>query len=305
MAWRTVLLQSPMKLNLDHGQLKCERDDGTITLPIEDITVLVVDSPRILLTSTLLNAMQKKGAAVVICDEKHHPGGIFLPFHQHTRISALAPLQAKWTQPFRKRCWQIIIQSKIMNQAECLSMLDRPGREHLIRMVGEVKSGDSGNMEARAAREYWNFYIGPHFQRRTHRDKARDFINKALNYGYAVIRAAVARSITAHGLLPCFGLHHDSNLNPFNLADDLVESFRPLVDAEVHRMVEEMPEGENDLIKIHRQRLVGLTTRQVGINKEYHSLTNAADILTESLVRATKDKNPNKLLLPSLVKDSS
>ena len=196
MAWRTVLLQNPMRLNLDRAQLKCERDDGVVTLPIEDITVLVIDSPRVMLTSTLLNAFQKNGVAVIICDEKHHPGGLFLPFHQHTRISALAPLQAGWTKPFRKRCWQLIIKGKIMNQAACLAMVDGKGWNRMENLAGEVGSGDSGNVEAVAAREYWSFLMGRHFQRRTHRDNADDFINRALNYGYAIVRAAVARSIS-------------------------------------------------------------------------------------------------------------
>ena len=293
-----------MKVNLDCGQLKCERDDGTVTLPIEDITVLVIDSPRILLTSTLLNAMQRNGAAVVICDEKHHPGGIFLPFHQHSRISALAPLQAQWTKPFCKRCWQLIIQAKIMNQAKCLEVNAREGRERLESLAAQVASGDSGNVEAIAAREYWDFLMGSHFQRQTYRDKDADLVNKALNYGYAVVRAAVARSITAHGLLPCFGLHHDSNLNPFNLADDLIEPFRPLVDSEVYRLAEEFDGEKSELSKEHRQRLVGLAVQQVSINNEYHTLTNAADKMAASLVKAAKTKNPQKLVLPVLATET-
>ena len=303
MAWRTVLLQNQTRLSLDHGQLKCDRKDGAVTLPIEDITVLVLDSPKITLSTALMGALQNNGVAVVVCDEKHHPGGLFLPYHQHTRISSIAPLQAGWSLPLRKRCWQRIVKAKIINQGRCLEMLTGQGQDKLTLMAKGVDSGDSQNLEAAAARYYWDKLLGCAFKRKTHRDKAPGFINSALNYGYAIIRAAVARSITAHGLLACFGLHHHSALNQFNLADDLVEPLRPIVDHKVYEMAEAKGmDLTSKLDKEHRQELTGLATAQVCIADENHSLTNATDIMAMSLVRVLKAKDARKLVLPTFVK---
>lgn len=299
MAWRTVLLQNAMKLKLEHGQLKCSRDDGSVTIPVEDITVLIMDSLQITLTAGLLNALQKHGVAVIVCGENHHPGGLFLPYHQHTRISEVAPLQVGWSRPFRKRCWQVLIKTKISNQAGCLKAAEKEGFQRLEALAGTVDSGDGRNVEGAASRFYWPRLMGDGFQRKTYRSKSVDLVNSALNYGYAIIRATLARAVVAHGLLACFGLHHDSNLNSFNLVDDLIEPYRPFVDFFVTEMADDLNRAEEkSLDKEHRARLASLTSLQVSISGEMHTLTNAAEMTAESLIRAIKSKDAGKLVLP-------
>jgi CRISPR-associated protein Cas1 len=268
---------------------------------VEDLAVVIIDSPRVTLTSALLASLQAAGAAVVICNARHIPAGLLLPFHQHSRQPQVASLQAGWSRPFRKRCWQFIVRQKIKNQAQVLNKSGSPATRFLHALAGRVDSGDSGNMEAQAAQAYWKAMWGEGFVRATRRAKEKDRTNAALNFGYAVARAVVSRSLVAHGLLPCFGLHHDSQLNAFNLADDMLEPLRPVVDRRVREMAEKWGLFKGEELKPEdRQELAALGGEQVLIRNEAHSLLRAADIMAQSLVRASEAKDPAKLELPTL-----
>lgn len=228
------MIQNPAKLSLSRGQLRLENDNGDFTLPVEDITALILESPQIALSSTLLSECQDKGVAVLTCDRTHIPNGVLLPFQPHSRQSRVARIQQSWSEPLRKRLWQRVVQCKILGQAACLDRT-KGGRdsERLKVLSARVGSGDPDNIEAQAARIYWPLLFGPDFRR-----GGGDAVNAALNYGYAVTRAFVARSQVAYGLVPAFGIHHDNDLNAFNLTDDMMEVFRPLVDAEVYALRE-------------------------------------------------------------------
>lgn len=293
-------MQHPARASLRRRQLKLENEEGKVSLPIEDLVTVVLDSPAIVLTSALLAGLQNHGVAVIVCNQKHHPAGLLLPYHQHSRLPQLASLQAGWSQPFRKRCWQKVVRQKIVNQAATLEYTGNSAAKRLRLLAAKVVSGDKGNLESQAAREYWPGLLGADF-RRLGRDADRaDFVNSALNYGYAICRAAVARAVTAHGLLACFGLHHNSDLNPFNLADDLLEPLRPVVDREVWQMAKDREQPGAGLEKEDRQRLAALAGVQVSIAGEKHSLYHAAELMAQSLVRATRKKDPGALLLPEL-----
>ncbi|WP_210414015.1 type II CRISPR-associated endonuclease Cas1 [Luteithermobacter gelatinilyticus] len=293
MSWRTVLIQNRCSLSLKNAQLRCERNDGVVTIPVEDITVLILETAQATVTTSLLAALQDHNVAVITCDGRHMPNGLLLPFLPHSRLSEIAALQRDWSRPFRKRCWQRIVQAKIGNQADCLMLTGQDTGTALRQMARRVDSGDTKNREAQAARDYWKRLMPPGFVR-----GAADFANAVLNYGYMVVRAAVARSLVSYGLLPCFGLHHDSNLNAYNLADDLLEPFRPFVDREVIRLVGDMPPAGRELSRQDRQTLAALPTRQVLIDGEVQTLTNAADRVASSLVRALREKDSRLLHLP-------
>lgn len=311
MSWRNVLLQNKARLNLENAQLLITCAGDSASLPLEDIGVLILDHPQIMITTALLAELQQVGVVVMVCDKKHHPAGLLHPFHQHSRMSDVAEIQRIWSQPFRKRCWQALVRQKITNQAHCL---DRSGLgpshkvvKNLRNLVRKVDSGDSQNCEAQAARLYWQALMGSDFFRVTNGGTSPRK-NAALNFGYAIIRATIARSIVAHGLLPCFGLFHHSKLNAFNLADDLIEPFRPLADGLVRRMSElwddnmanraEQKSAFDGLCREDRQQLAGLGGEQVLIDSEVQSLGNATDILVQSLVRASRDKDASCLKLP-------
>ncbi len=291
MAWRTILIQNPAKLRLVNGQLQLENEDGTYSLPLEDVIALILESPQISLNASLLSYAQDQGVAVITCDKSHMPNGLMLPFHAHSRQSRVAYIQQSCSEALKKRLWQRVIQSKISNQAACLKISGRKAKR-LIALANHVKPGDPSNIEAQAARYYWQRLMGKGFRRGD-----TDLVNAALNYGYAVIRAYVARAQVAYGLMPAFGLHHCNELNAFNLTDDLMEVFRPFVDHHVFEMKGQGLLDEGDSLSIEcRQHLAGAGTWLCKMDEETHTLASVCDKMAAGLMSAMENKSP--ALLP-------
>ncbi len=294
MAWRGLHLTRPSRLALADGQIVVRQDEGEVRLALEDIGWVVLDTPQASLTSALISACMAAGVVVVSTDARHVPNGMLLPFHTHHRQAGVARLQVAAGGPLRKRLWQRIVRAKIGNQAAALEACGRSAGA-LRAMAGLVESGDPGNVEARAAREYWG-RLFPAFVR----ENGDDLRNMLLNYGYAVVRAGVARGVVAHGLLPSLGLHHDSAANGFNLADDLVEPFRPFVDRAVWEMTEGGTRREGEPSVAERQRLAGLLLAEARMGREVVSLLVAAEQVAASLVRVLEGAGSARLALPAL-----
>lgn len=276
--------------------MKLQNDDGEFTLPIEDITALILELPQITLSSTLLSACQERGVAVITCDTTHIPNGVLLPFQPHSRQSRVAHVQISWTDSLKGRLWQRVVQSKITNQAACLEKThSKEEAKRLYALAGRVKSGDPKNIEAQAAREYWPRLMGKDFRR-----SGSDLTNASLNYGYAVVRAFVARSQVAYGLLPTFGIHHASALNAFNLTDDMMEVFRPFVDHLVWTMKQDgvFEGGADQLSKEARATLANIGNGDCRIDGNTHTIANTCDKISASLINAIEGKSPSLLFLP-------
>ncbi|MGC8862752.1 MAG: type II CRISPR-associated endonuclease Cas1 [Armatimonadota bacterium] len=291
MAWRTVVVANPARLKIDNDRLVIVQDAST-PLPLEDIAVLILESPQVTLSSAALARLADHGAMLIACGPNHLPIFAGLPFAGHSRLAGTHRMQLETSLPFRKRCWQRIVQSKIANQAECLRLAGREGADHIAAMVEEVASGDTGNVESAAAREYFRRLFRADFDRRS-----EDGINAALNYGYAVIRAAVARALAAYGFLLTQGIHHSSELNAFNLADDFLEPLRPVVDLCV-ALFSPQPE---ELTKDHRQQLASLLACEVRIDGERHSVLRATEIMAGSFSAACRAGEPRMIKLPQLI----
>lgn len=258
MGWRSVLITRPARLACRQKALEVTQDDGTIRVPLEDIAVLVIDQPQVSLTAHLLSACAESQIAVITVGANHHPNGVLLPYLPHSRALKVMRAQLAMSQPRRKRLWQHIVQRKIRNQGD---VLYRFGHEsaarRLMRMVGEVRSGDAGHHEAQAARIHFSQMFGSDFSR------GRDCLhNAALNYGYSVVRSALARDLVAYGFLTAFGLHHRSEQNAFNLADDLLEPFRPIVDSHVATSFP-LDADDRPLTREDKAQLVNLLHRDV------------------------------------------
>lgn len=294
MAWRGLHLTQPSRLTLADGQIVVGQEDGDARVPIEDTAWIVVDSPRTTLTASLVAACMDAGVALVFTDARHTPSGLLLPFHRHHLQADVAALQAAASAPLRKRLWQQIVRRKIENQAAVLDAVGAPGANGLRETAKRVGSGDPGNLEAQAARAYWR-RLWPDFVR----EDAGDRRNAMLNYGYAVLRAGVARALVATGLLPCFGLHHASVSNAFNLADDLLEPFRPFVDERVWRAVEGRP-SRDEMTVADRRALAGVLLDEASVGRETTTLLTATELGAQSIVRALQIKSPAGLVLPRL-----
>ena len=214
MAWRGLHLTQPSRVSLADDQIVVGQDDGEVRLALEDVAWVVIDSPRTSLTASVMSACMAHGIAVVFTDATHTPSGVALPFHRHHRQAAVAAKQIAATAPLKKRLWQALVRAKIENQASALDSVGAGGGRTMREMAKRVGSGDSGNVEAQAARYYWG-QLWKDFRRQDDGDRR----NKLLNYGYAIVRSGVARALVGSGLVPAFGLKHASVSNAFNLAD--------------------------------------------------------------------------------------
>jgi len=293
MAWKGLHISRPARLSRRDAQLVVDQEDGEVSLPMEDVAWVVLDSPQVTISGSLLSACMEAGVAIILSDERHTPSGMALPFHRHHRQASVAAMQVGLTQPLRKRLWQALVVAKIENQAAVLAQAGKPV-EGLRAMAGRVGSGDPENIEAQAAREYWGLL----FEAFTRSDEA-DLRNSMLNYGYAVLRAAVARALVASGLLPCFGLFHHAAANAFNLADDLLEPFRPIVD----RRVVALAAAEDPAMPLrleHRRALAAILNDDIRLQEKTVSVLIATEMAAASLVRAMESSSPAVLSLPRL-----
>ena len=243
--------------HLKHKQLLIDKNSETVTqAAIEDIGVLILQHPAIVLTQQVVIACQKNKVIIVFCDEKHLPYSVILPIAEgHTLHNKIIKQQISLTEPIRKRLWQNIVQQKIQQQAKTLALLGK-NTKRLKHLVTEVRTGDSSNCEGIAAQAYWKLLFGSAFKR----DVNLDGLNSLLNYGYAIIRAMVARSICGAGLHPTLGLFHKNQYNGLCLADDLMEPFRPWVDLLVYRIAQQRGVEIN---QTNKQILLGLLSETV------------------------------------------
>lgn len=295
MAWRGVHLTRPARLSFADRQIVVAQDDGEVRLPIEDVGWVILDTLQVTITGTLLAACLEAGVVVVSCDAKHTPCGVALPFHAHFRQPAVVRAQLAMSEPLKKRLWQAIIQRKIENQAAVLERAASEDAAALREMVRWVRSGDPDNIEARAARFYWSRLFDD-FTRADDGDRR----NKLLNYGYAIARSAVARSLVAAGFLPAFGVGHASETNAFNLADDLVEPFRPLVDRAVHELAGPLDTWRDSLTVADRRAMANILFSNCRIGDQHLSLLVAVERSVASLAHAVEQKTADLLQLPGI-----
>jgi CRISPR-associated protein Cas1 len=246
-------------------------------VPLADIAVLLLTSPGNSLSTNLVNALLEQNAMIVFCGDNFQPSGLVWPTVSHHLNSQRLQLQISASQPLKKRLWQMLIRSKISHQQEVLGQFGGKdeGLEGLINRVG---SGDPENCEAQAARRYWPRLLGAEFRR----DPRMEGINSLLNYGYAVVRSATARAIAAVGLHPSLGIHHHNQANPFCLADDLMEPFRPLVDWRVRTLVDG---GEKTVTPEVKKQLAGILDLDLSTESGTSPLSNVLLRLARSLVK--------------------
>lgn len=281
---RTVEFSTPgTRLSVAHRQLVVERPDlPKTTLPIEDLGVVIVDDVRATYTQSVFLELMEAGATVMVTGRDHLPAGMMLPLDAHHVQTERHRAQIETSVPVRKRTWQAIVRAKILQQATVLSHFTG---EHggLRPMARRVRSGDPENLEAQAAQRYWPRLFGKDFRRQ----RGAEGVNALLNYGYAVIRAAVARAVVAAGLIPSLGVHHRHRANPFCLADDLLEPYRPYVDWRVRQLASEDGECVPDLAeRATRAELLSLFNETIQVGGRREPLLLALHTSAASLCRA-------------------
>ena len=292
MSWRSVVITQPTKLSIQNRQLKITQDEEW-SIPIEDISSIVLETPQISISSKVISLMADSKIVMYSCDDKHIPNGVFMPFAPHSRQLRTLNKQISLTESFNKRCWQKIVVQKILNQAKVLKMNSKDLMcEHLEKLSLKVNSGDTTNKEAIAAKAYFSALFGKNFSR-----NYDNIFNTTLNYGYAIIRGAIARTIVSYGYMPSIGIHHKSELNNYNLADDFIEPFRPIVDLWVKQNIYE----ETEFDKYIRADLVNLLNVDVKIQGKLQSVNNAINVMIASYTTAINQKKYDKLELPEII----
>ena len=292
--------EHPAHLSVRMDQLHIRRhtgsDDppGDVSVPCEDVGVVVIDHMQTTYTLQALGKLVEAGAAVVLCGRNHMPAGMLLPFSEHTQVVWRLHDQVAATKPLKKNLWKQIVVAKIRAQARNLPA-DAPARRKLLALARQVRSGDPTNVEAQAARVYWHHWLGPDVRFRRRAEDAG--VNAFLNYGYAVVRAAVARALVSAGLFPALGIHHANRANAFCLADDLVEPLRPLVDARARRLFHN---GQTDLGRPAKAELLGVLHQTVRVTDQTGPLLVALHRMGASLARCLR-RQDKKLLIPVAV----
>lgn len=304
---RTLYFGNPAYLSTTNEQLVVEIA-GTgekKQMPIEDIGVLILDNQQITITQAVMAKLLANNVALITCNHTHHPTGLMLNLDGHTKQSKHFQAQIEASEPLKKQLWQQTIMAKINNQAALYGQQSpRTGGElfagpdkFLQTLAKDVKSGDSENMEARAAAFYWKGLFAPVFSSFT-RDRDGDTPNNLLNYGYAILRAVVARSLVGSGLLPTLGIHHRNQYNAYCLADDIMEPYRPFVDKVVCDIVN-MNGTYLDMTPKMKEQLLKIPAMDVLIDDQRSPLTNAIQRTTASLAKCYDGKQ-RKILYPVL-----
>lgn len=289
---QTLMFSNPVSLSLKDNQMVITFRDNkdTVTRPIEDLGFVIIEHPMVNITIPLLNELAENNVSVVFCDKKQMPKTMLMTLEGNTTQQESYKYQMDASLPTKKNVWKQLVECKIKNQALLLNMLGKNG-DVLKPYYMNVKSGDTDNREGAAAREYWSRIFDPGFKR----EREGPPPNNLLNYGYAILRAAVSRALIGTGLYPAFGVFHRSRYNAFPLADDVMEPYRPFVDEIVYHLYYDG--AVTDLDSQSKGKLLRLLFSDVKIGKVTRPLENALSITTASLLKVYKGET-DKLSLP-------
>lgn len=304
---RTLYFGNPAYLSLKMKQLMVriplqeDKDDlpakegPTRTIPIEDIGIVILDHRQVTITQGLLEALLANNCAVITCDAKRMPTGLLLPLAGNTIQTERFRSQIEASLPLKKQLWQQTVEAKIRNQAAMLKYVTGCDHPNMLKWADSVRSGDTDNLEGRAAVYYWKtvFPEDPSFVRQ----QEAEGVNALLNYGYAILRAMVARALVSSGLLPTLGIHHHNRYNAYCLADDIMEPYRPYVDQLVIDSLNEgiAPEINTD----NKIKLLNLPVKEVLINEKRSPLMVAVTQTTASLVKCFRGEI-RKIIYPDM-----
>lgn len=282
MLFRSIYIGNPSYLKLKDNKMKIlcpetKTEKGSVS--VEDLGLLMLDNFQITISHQLIQRLMGNNVVIISCDAHHLPHGIMLPLHGHTEHSDRIKDQMAASEPLKKQLWKQTIECKIENQTEVLKRLGNYF-EPMIEYKNNVKSGDITNMEGIAAQHYWKYLINLDFLR----GRFGDSPNQFFNFGYSVLRSIVARAIVETGLLPVLGIFHKNKYNPYCLADDVMEPYRPFVDFLVMDWLKVYPDSE-ELTKEFKAYMLNIATKDIKIEKLKRPLLVAVKMTTSSLYK--------------------
>lgn len=295
---QTIYITQPAYLRLHNGQmLVCLTKSGEVTnITLPDCGYVLLDHPQITISQGLLRAMGEANVALIVCNEKHHPISIKYPLYGHHLSHQRFKTQIEASLPLKKKLWKIVIKQKLKAQGDLLAHFGYQGSSYLYDLSKKVLTGDKSNREAIGARFYWKNLFPINFKRDPHSEGK---INASLNYGYAILRASVTRSLVGSGLLPILGIHHSNKYNPYCLSDDIMEPYRPFIDQLV--VMKKMKESDTTSLSIdERKYLLQLLEMHCQIKMGLSTLQQAIESTCKSLALAFEEKEPAHLFYASI-----
>jgi CRISPR-associated protein Cas1 len=293
-AWKTVRITKPCHLSIDNGHLLIQDKENHIRLSLEDTDCIVFEGNRFTLTASVLIALSRYKVATLFCDDSYMPSTILHPYHQSLFASETIKAQIALTDSYKERLWQQIIEAKVSLQAEVLEHFGHNSTP-IKRYVSNILPADRYNVEAKSARYYWK-KLFTNFKRE---QNSFDIRNQALNYAYAVTRSLISRNLSAAGFLPALGIWHKNSTNAFNLSDDLMEPFRPLIDLAIAHL---LPSFDDDfLIPAFKRSILNIFDLEYLIYENgLSSVRNISKRYIENFKRSVQMQDPKILTFPTI-----
>lgn len=293
MSWRIVYIEEAEEMRLYLDNLKVIKADQEVLVPLSDIHTIVVDNSKTVVTGRLMNKLTEYHILLIFCDETHHPNVFSLGLYSHYRVYGVLEQQMNWKNEIRGEMWRKIIKIKIENQRSILQYMNRNDEviNKMTLLSLNVDFDDSTNREGIAAKLYFNELFGSDFKRTR---EAVDSYNAALNYGYIILRACFARTIVAYGLHPAYGIGHRNQFNAFNLVDDCMEVFRPVIDLWVAMAIN----SDDYLSKENKQQLIRRLSAKINIGGQKQTVLNAIDLFIQSFIKAMNNEDIDVLVYP-------
>ncbi|PTJ70341.1 type II CRISPR-associated endonuclease Cas1 [Staphylococcus hyicus] len=294
MSWRIVYASDVSKMSLNLNSLKVTKGDLEVKIPLSDIFAVVIEDLTVTLTARLLVELSDYNILVILCNQKHLPECMLQPISGHYSQYGQMKEQLSWGQSEKDALWKMIVQQKIKNQVACMEHngIDKERTEKMLQLKSSVKLFDRENIEGQAAKYYFNSFF-TNFTR----DNDDLLENAVLNYGYTILNSAIARTIVAKGLMPAMGIHHIGGRNHFNLASDLIEPFRPIVDL---YLLKNPP--DDFMTKQYRLNLVNLLHARVYIDGKMQTVIRAIDMMVQSIIEYFREGQPHLIKFPELCK---
>ena len=294
--FRILEITQPSELHVTANQLTIEQEIAPkkkrkVSVPLEDLELIICTGANIRLSTMALSVLSENKIGLVTIGKDYMPASIVLPYDANVRNAQIARQQLSMDENLKGELWEKIIQKKIENQAKCLTLLGIEGTKELFEMMKNLKAGDPDNIEGNAAKFYFQQFH-PGLVRRND-----DPINSVLNYGYAIVRNTIIRDFVCAGFYPAIGIHHEGPFNGFNLADDLIEPWRAMVDVVAHEIVS----SQTNLSREQRRTLALVLHNACFINEEKNTISNGINIMIQSFKQAIEESDINLLKLPDIL----
>lgn len=293
MAFRVILIESEVTIKVKLNNLIITKDDNDIWVPLDDISMIVMDNLSTMLSARLLCQLSEQGIGLMLCNQEHLPTGFYSAYDNHSRASKVIGFQIEKDVEYYDHVWKRIVEAKIYNQASAYQRLfdDKAGMDKILKFSTEISEGDKTNREAHAAKVYFNLLMGTSFSR----GNEDILLNSGLDYGYAVLRGFIARVCVGYGLNTQIGIHHKNEYNRFNLVDDLMEPLRPIVDMVAYNSMKD----EEYFTREHRRKLVNILNMKIMYRNKKMYICNMIENYVEQFASMIMERT-DKMVLPDI-----